>query len=101
MDYELEDFVPMSDRILVLQEEAEEKTSGGIIIPEDAKEKPLFGTVVAKGPGTYHGDLLVPIDLEIGQRIAFNAYAGKNFKLMGKTYSLMRLPDVEGKFNRK
>jgi chaperonin GroES len=91
-------FKPLGDRILVkrLEEEAE-KTSGGIIIPDTAKEKPQRGKVVSLGEGkrTEEGNLL-PMRLKKGQEILFGKYSGTEVKIDGEEYVIMREDDVLG-----
>ena len=88
---------PLSDRILVLRVEEEEKTSGGIIIPDTAKEKPLEGKVVAAGPGkTDDKGKLIPMAVKKGDKILFGKYAGSEIKLNGVEHLIMREDDILG-----
>jgi chaperonin GroES len=88
---------PLGDRILVKRIQEEEKTKGGIIIPDTAKEKPQEGRVVAVGKGkmTEEGKLLVP-DVKAGDRILFGKYAGSEIKLEGEEHLILREDDILG-----
>jgi len=88
---------PLNDRILVKRLEEEEKTKGGIIIPDSAKEKPAEGEVVAVGPGKTNdkGDV-VHMQLKAGDRVLFSKYGGTDVKLDGEDYLIMREDDVLG-----
>ena len=88
---------PLNDRILVKRLEEEEKTKGGIIIPDSAKEKPAEGEVVSVGPGKTNdkGDV-VPMQLKAGDRVLFSKYGGTDVKLDGEDYLIMREDDVLG-----
>ncbi len=86
---------PLQDRILVLREEGEQKTAGGIIIPDTAKEKPLEGKVVAVGPGKFDKDgKRIPIEVKKGNRILFSRYAGTEIKINGVEHLMMREDDI-------
>lgn len=86
---------PLQDRILVLREEGEQITAGGIIIPDTAKEKPLEGKVVSVGPGKTDKDgKRVPIELKPGDRILFSRYAGTEIKINGVEHLMMREDDI-------
>ena len=88
---------PLQDRILVKRTEEEQKTEGGIIIPDTAKEKPMEGKVVAVGKGKVSEDgKLMPLDLKKGDRILFSKYAGTDVKIEGKEHLIMREDDVLG-----
>ena len=88
---------PLSDRILVERVEEDEKTKGGIIIPDTAKEKPAEGKVVAVGNGRMGEDgKLLPMDLKVGDRILFSKYGGTVVKIDGGDYLIMRQDDVLG-----
>ena len=88
---------PLHDRVLVLRLEAEEKSTGGIIIPDTAKEKPQEGKVVAVGKGKRKDDgALIPMDVKEGDRILFSKYSGSEVKLDGKEYVIMREEDILG-----
>ena len=90
-------FRPLHDRILVRRIEAEEKTAGGIIIPDTAKEKPMEGEVVAAGPGARdESGQLQPLDLEVGDRILFGKWSGTEIRLDGEDLLIMKESDVLG-----
>ena len=93
---------PLYDRILVKRLDSEEKTKGGIIIPDTAKEKPQEGKVVAKGKGKLLDDGSVkPLDVKVGDRILFGKYGGTEINIDGEEYLILRedevLAVVEGK----
>ena len=91
-------FRPLSDRVLIKRkDEAEEKTSGGIIIPDTAKEKPQEGIVVAVGNGKRldSGDL-VPVSLKEGDTVLFGKYAGNEVKLEGEDHLILREDEIMG-----
>lgn len=86
---------PLHDRILVKRLEEEEKTKGGIIIPDTAKEKPSEGRVVAVGDGRIKEDgTKIPMELKMGDRILFSKYAGTEVKIDGEDHLIMREDDV-------
>lgn len=88
---------PLHDRLLVKRVKEEEKTKGGIIIPDTAKEKPAEGEVVAAGSGRRTEDgKLIALDVKAGDRILFNKYAGTDIKIEGQEYLIMREEDVLG-----
>ncbi|OQY01542.1 MAG: co-chaperone GroES [Desulfobacteraceae bacterium 4572_130] len=88
---------PLQDRILVERVKEDEKTKGGIIIPDTAKEKPAEGKVVAIGNGKLTDDgKVLPIDLKVGDKILFSKYGGTDIKIDGKDYLIMRQDDVLG-----
>ena len=90
-------FRPLHDRIVLKRIEAEEKTSGGIIIPDTAKEKPQEGEVVAVGPGGRdEAGKLIPIDLKAGDRVLFGKWSGTEVKIDGVDYLVMKESDVMG-----
>jgi chaperonin GroES len=90
-------FRPLHDRILVRRIEAEEKTAGGIIIPDTAKEKPQEGEVIAAGPGARDDNgQLQPLDVKIGDRILFGRWSGTEIKLDGEDLLIMKESDVMG-----
>jgi len=90
-------FRPLHDRVLVRRVEAEEKTAGGIIIPDTAKEKPQEGKVVAVGKGkmTEQGKLLAP-DVKAGDKILFGKYSGSEVKIEGEEHLILREDDILG-----
>ena len=88
---------PLHDRVVLKRIEAEEKTSGGIIIPDTAKEKPQEGEVVAVGPGGRdEAGKLIPIDLKAGDRVLFGKWSGTEVKIDGVDYLVMKESDVMG-----
>ena len=90
-------FRPLHDRVVVRRLEAEEKTSGGIIIPDTAKEKPMEGEVVAVGPGARdEAGKLVPLDVKDGDRILFGKWSGTEVKLDGEELVIMKETDIMG-----
>ena len=90
-------FRPLHDRVVVKRIEAEEKTAGGIIIPDTAKEKPQQGEVVAIGPGGRdEAGKLVPIDLQVGDRVLFGKWSGTEVKIDGAEYLIMKENDIMG-----
>ena len=90
-------FRPLHDRVVVRRVESEERTSGGIIIPDTAKEKPQEGEVIAVGPGGRdEAGKLTPIDLKVGDRILFGKWSGTEIKLDGQDLLIMKESDVLG-----
>ncbi|RRH95959.1 co-chaperone GroES [Mesorhizobium tamadayense] len=90
-------FRPLHDRLLVRRTEAEEKTAGGIIIPDTAKEKPQEGEVIAVGPGARdESGKLIPLDVKVGDRILFGKWSGTEIKLNGEDLLIMKESDVMG-----
>jgi len=90
-------FRPLHDRILVRRIEADEKTAGGIIIPDTAKEKPSEGEVIAVGPGARdESGKLVELDVRVGDRILFGKWSGTEIKLDGEDLIIMKESDVMG-----
>ena len=90
-------FRPLHDRVVVKRIEAEEKTKGGIIIPDTAKEKPQEGEVVAVGPGGRDDSgKLIPLDLKVGDRILFGKWSGTEIKMQGEEVLIMKESDVMG-----
>ena len=88
---------PLQDRIIVKRVQEEEKTKGGIIIPDTAKEKPIEGKVVAVGNGKVQEDGKVrPLDVKAGDRILFSKYAGTEVKIDGEEHLIMREEDILG-----
>ena len=90
-------FRPLHDRVVVKRVAEEEKTKGGIIIPDTAKEKPMEGEVVAVGPGARNekGEL-VPMDVKAGDRILFGKWSGTEVKLDGEELLIMKESDIMG-----
>jgi chaperonin GroES len=90
-------FRPLHDRIVVKRIDAEEKTKGGIIIPDTAKEKPSQGEVTAVGPGGRdENGKLIPIDLKVGDRVLFGKWSGTEVKLDGEELLIMKESDIMG-----
>ena len=88
---------PLQDRVLVQRVEEEERTKGGIIIPDTAKEKPQEGKVVAVGKGKVGDDgKVTPLDVKAGDKILFGKYSGSEIKLDGTEYLIMREEDILG-----
>jgi chaperonin GroES len=88
---------PLQDRIIVKRVEEEEKTKGGIIIPDSAKEKPMEGKVIAVGKGKLMEDGKVhPLDVKAGDRVLFGKYAGTEVKIDGEEHLIMREDDILG-----
>ena len=90
-------FRPLHDRVLIEVLDGEEKTSGGIIIPDTAKEKPQEGKVVAVGSGTRTDDgKVLPMDVKVGDYVLFGKWSGTEVKIDGKEYSIMKVSDIMG-----
>jgi chaperonin GroES len=90
-------FRPLHDRVLIRRVESEEKTAGGIIIPDTAKEKPMEGEVVAAGPGARGEDgKLQPMDVKAGDRVLFGKWSGTEVKLEGEELIIMKESDIMG-----
>jgi len=90
-------FRPLHDRVLIKVLDSEEKTSGGIIIPDTAKEKPQEGEVVAVGPGAMNETgKVAPMDVKIGDIVLFGKWSGTEVKIDGKEYSIMKESDIMG-----
>jgi len=90
-------FRPLHDRVVVRRLKAEEKTTGGIIIPDTAKEKPMEGEVIAVGPGARdEAGKLVPLDVKAGDRILFGKWSGTEVKLDGEELLIMKESDIMG-----
>jgi chaperonin GroES len=90
-------FRPLHDRVVVKRIDAEEKTAGGIIIPDTAKEKPQTGEVVAVGPGGRdEAGKLIPIDVRAGDKVLFGKWSGTEVKIDGVEYLIMKESDIMG-----
>jgi chaperonin GroES len=90
-------FRPLHDRVLIRRVEGEEKTRGGIIIPDTAQEKPMEGTVVAVGPGARGEDGKVqPPDVKAGDRVLFGKWSGTEIKIDGEDLIIMKESDIMG-----
>jgi chaperonin GroES len=86
---------PLSDRIVIKPSPAEEKTKGGIILPDTAKEKPVIGEVVAVGPGRKADDgKLVAMELKVGDKVLYGKYSGTEVTIDGQEYLIMRESDI-------
>ncbi|MBE6196904.1 MAG: co-chaperone GroES [Rikenellaceae bacterium] len=81
---------PLADRVLILPNPAEEKTAGGLFIPDTAKEKPLAGKVVAVGPGTKE----VEMEVKVGDQVLYGKYAGTELQIEGESYLIMKQNDI-------
>ena len=90
-------FRPLHDRVVVTRIDAEEKTTGGIIIPDTVQEKPMQGEVVAVGPGARDdGGKVVPLDVKSGDRVLFGKWSGTEVKLDGEDMIIMKESDLMG-----
>ena len=90
-------FRPLHDRVVVKRIEGEEKTKGGIIIPDTAKEKPQEGEIVAVGPGARDEDgKIVKLDVKVGDRILFGKWSGTEVKIDGQELLIMKESDIMG-----
>jgi chaperonin GroES len=90
-------FRPLHDRVVVRRIEAEEKTSGGIIIPDTAKEKPIEGEIIAVGPGARNEQgQIVALDVKEGDRILFGKWSGTEVKIDGEELLIMKESDIMG-----
>ena len=90
-------FRPLHDRVVVRRLDAEEKTAGGIIIPDTAKEKPMEGKIVAVGPGGRNEQgQLVALDVKAGDRVLFGKWSGTEVKIDGEEFLIMKESDIMG-----
>lgn len=90
-------FRPLHDRVLVRRVESEEKTAGGIIIPDTAKEKPMEAEIVAVGSGARTEDgKVIPMDVKVGDRVLFGKWSGTEVKFEGEEYLVMKESDIMG-----
>jgi chaperonin GroES len=90
-------FRPLHDRVVVKRIDAEDKTAGGIIIPDSAKEKPSQGEILSVGPGGRdEAGKLIPIDLKVGDRVLFGKWSGNEVKLDGQELLIMKESDIMG-----
>lgn len=86
---------PLADRVVVKPEVAEEKTKGGIILPDTAKEKPVIGTIVAVGPGKRTEDgKIQPVEVKVGDKVLYGKYSGTEVTIDGEEYLIMRESDL-------
>ena len=86
--------VPLSDRVVLKQLEAEETTKGGIILTNQSKEKPQEAEVIAVGPGAVVDGKVVPVDVKVGERVIYSKYAGTEVKLDGEEYIVVKQGDI-------
>jgi chaperonin GroES len=90
-------FRPLHDRVVIKRIEAEEKSAGGIIIPDTAREKPQEGQVIATGPGGRdESGKLIPIDVKVGDKVLFGKWSGTEIKLDGEDFLIMKESDIMG-----
>ena len=90
-------FRPLHDRVVVRRLESEEKTAGGIIIPDTAKEKPMQGEIIAAGPGARdESGKLVPLDVKKGDKVLFGKWSGTEVKIDGEDLLIMKESDILG-----
>ena len=89
-------FRPLHDRVIVKRTQEEEKTAGGIFIPDTAKEKPQEGKVIAVGPGKHEDGKVIPLGVKAGDKILFGKYSGAEIKLDGEEHLIMREDDILG-----
>jgi chaperonin GroES len=90
-------FSPLHDRVVVRRVDAEEKTKGGIIIPDTAKEKPQQGEIVAAGPGARdESGKLQPLDVKVGDRVLFGKWSGTEVRIDGEDLLIMKESDIMG-----
>jgi chaperonin GroES len=90
-------FKPLQDRVLIRRLDQDDKSAGGIIIPDTAKEKPMEGEIVAAGPGARSEDgTLHPLDLKVGDRVLFGKWSGTEVKIDGEDLVIMKESDVLG-----
>ena len=90
-------FRPLHDRVVVERVTAEEKTAGGIIIPDTVQEKPQQGKIIAVGPGGRdENGKLIPIDVKVGERVLFGKWSGTEVKIDGHDYLIMKESDIMG-----
>jgi chaperonin GroES len=91
-------FKPLHDRVLIRRIEEEEKTKGGIIIPDTAKEKPMQGEVIAVGPGAFDEKTgkRIALDVQVGDRVLFGKWSGTEVKIDGQEYVIMKESDIMG-----
>lgn len=87
---------PLHDRVIVKRIEEEEKSKGGIIIPDTAKEKPQEGRVISVGPGKHEDGKVIPLDVKAGDKILFGKYSGTEIKLNGEEHLILREDDILG-----
>jgi chaperonin GroES len=89
------DLKPLGDRVVVKAAEAEEQTKSGLIIPDNAKEKPQKGSVIAVGKGRYKDDgTRIPVDVKVGDTVIYSKYGGTEIKVDGEDYLILRADDI-------
>ena len=92
---------PLGDRVIVKPLEAEEKTKGGIVIPDTAKERPQEGEVIAVGPGKREGDKVIPLEVKVGDRVLYGKYSGTEIRdNEGQEYLILREEDILAKVEK-
>ena len=95
-------FKPLHDRVVVRRVASEQKTAGGIIIPDTAQEKPMEGEVLSAGPGARSEDgKLNPLDVKVGDRVLFGKWSGTEVKLAGEELMIMKESDIMGVITKK
>ncbi len=93
-------FTPLHDRVAIKPMDQEEKTLGGIIIPDTAKEKPMQGKVIAVGKGTKNKDgNLIPLDVKVGDKVLYGKWGGTEAKVNGQEFIIMKESDIMGIIN--
>ncbi len=85
---------PLADHVLVFADEADDRTPGGIVLPEQAKERPQRGTLVAVGPGRIADSGLIACRVKVGEKVLYGKYAGSDFEVNGVEYRMMRESDL-------
>lgn len=86
---------PLADRVIIKPMPAEEKTKGGIIVPDTAKEKPVIGEIVAVGPGKRSDDgKVIPMEVKVGNKVLYGKYSGTEVTVEGEEYLIMRESDI-------
>lgn len=94
-------FTPLKDRVLIQRLDQEEKSPGGIIIPDTAKEKPMEGEILAAGAGTRDDNgVLHPLELKVGDRVMFAKWGGTEIKIDGVEYMILKESDILGIINK-
>ena len=88
---------PLADRVIIKPAPAEEKTKGGIILPDTAKEKPVIGEVIAVGPGKRDDGKFTPTELKVGDKVLYGKYSGTEVSLDGQEFLIMRESDIFAK----
>ncbi|MGI5901765.1 MAG: co-chaperone GroES [Desulfitobacteriia bacterium] len=86
---------PLADRVIVKALPSEEKTKGGIIMPDTAKEKPQEGEIIAVGPGKIEKGERIPLEVKVGDRVIYSKYAGTEIKYDGEEYLILRESDIQ------